>query len=235
MAAYLREHNMTGTELIGAFAKRVLKLVHTTLGKSPMMWRPGIGDLVAASDTPADTIFDVYQAYNETATQTTKAGFRVVRSSGTYLDDFCTVDPDGQHRGTYWGYWQGWQYYSMDPVVGQIDVEAGGRPELVIGAKANAWGEHIDATNFMPRVWPQSAVLAERLWSSAALNDADAARPRLHEFRCKLVKRGIAAEPIASLLYNEGGPYHVAFCLHDHDGFTYTPPAPWYASNMTAE
>ena len=85
----------------------------------------------------------------------------------------------------------------------------------------------------MPRVWPRAAVLAERLWSAAALNDTDAARPRLHEFRCKLVRRGIAAEPIASLSYDEGGPYHVAFCQHDNDGFAYTPPAPWYASNSS--
>ena len=150
----------------------------------------------------------------------------------------------------------------FDPVVGEIDVAAGGRPELVIGGKGNAWGEHIDASNFMARVWPHSAVLAERFWSAADLVDADAARhvnlpanklisqphsmvividstcnnsiyfgycrPRLHEFRCKMVRRGIPASPIASLSYNEGGPYHVAFCRHDSDGFAYTPPVPFY-------
>ena len=238
VATFLRTHNLTGEQLVGTFAKRVLGLVSGSLGKTPMMWRPGIGDLVAAADTPIDTIFDVYggtgahkadQAwYNETATQTTKAGFRVVRSAGGYLDEFCTLDPDGRHHGTYWGYWQGWNYYSMDPIVGQIDEKAGGRPELVIGGKVNAWGEHIDATNFMPRVWPRAAVLAERLWSAAALNDSSLARPRLHEFRCKLVRRGISAEPIASLKFGEGGPYHVAFCQHDSDIFAYRPPVPWY-------
>ena len=31
--------------------------------------------------------------------------------------------------------------------------------------------------------------------------------------------------------YNEGGPYHVAFCRHDSDGFAYTPPTPFQKTN----
>eukprot|EP00041_Stephanoeca_diplocostata_P027497 m.756750 g.756750 ORF g.756750 m.756750 type:complete len:258 (+) comp23185_c0_seq2:1518-2291(+) len=166
--------------------------------------------------------------YNESATYTTKYGHYVVRSANYYLDQFCTADPDNKHYGTYWGYWQGWEYYNVDPVHGEIDVAAGGRPELVIGGCANMWGEHVDATNFMPRVWPRTSTMAERFWSAATVNDSDTARPRLHEFRCKMVRRGIPAEPIASLSYNEGGPYHVAFCKHDSDWYEYRPPQPWY-------
>ena len=92
------------------------------------------------------------------------------------------------------------------------------------------WGEHVDATNFFPRVWPRASVMAERFWSAASVNVSTAARPRLHEFRCKMVRRGLAAEPIASLMYNEGGPYHTAYCAHDSDGYTYAPPVPWWAS-----
>jgi hypothetical protein len=42
-------------------------------------------------------------------------------------------------------------------------------------------GEHVGTQNFMPRVWPRASVLAERLWSSAAVNDTATAMPRLHE------------------------------------------------------
>lgn len=97
------------------------------------------------------------------------------------------------------------------------------------------WGEHVDATNFMPRVWPRASALAERLWSAATVTDAVAAHPRLHEFRCKLTRRGIAAEPIGSLLNTGTGPYHSAFCTHDSDVFRYAPPAGAWGGGETAD
>ena len=32
-------------------------------------------------------------------------------------------------------------------------IHSGGNKDLVIGGKANMWGEHADAGNFMGRVW----------------------------------------------------------------------------------
>ena len=79
-----------------------------------------------------------------------------MRSADYYLDTICTPDPNPRKYGTYYGYFEGFFYYSRerDPVLGQVDAAAGGRPELVIGGKANMWGEHVDANNFMPRAWP---------------------------------------------------------------------------------
>ena len=37
---------------------------------------------------------------------------------------------------------------------------------MVIGGKANMWGEHVDASNFFARVWPRTSVLV-RLPSGA--------------------------------------------------------------------
>ena len=120
--------------------------------------------------------------------------------------------------------------------------ELGARPELVLGGKANmctplshllvqaqlsqmrrsrAGGEHVDAANFMPRVWPRTSVIAERLWSAANVTDIGEATPRLHAFRCgSLVARGIAASPIGA---GHDGPYHPGFCRHELD-FVYTSP-----------
>lgn len=52
------------------------------------------------------------------------------------------------------------------------------------------WGEHVDETNFLPRVWPRASAVAERLWSNAAVVDLSDAESRLHRFRCSLTSLG---------------------------------------------
>jgi hexosaminidase len=164
--------------------------------------------------------------YNISATATTASGLQVVRSAGStfsralshtlsrapshaishtpsslapgyYLDHLCPLDPDGRHHGTYWGTFSGFEYYKpeMDPQYG-VNKTLGGRPELVIGGNVLMWGEHVDGTNFLSRTWPRTSVLAERFWSDETVNDTKAAFPRLHEFRCRMITRGISAEPI---------------------------------------
>ena len=55
-------------------------------------------------------------------------------------------------------------------------------------------GETVDASDFDSTVWPRLAAIGERLWSS--VDDVDAARPRLENFRCLLLERGVGAAPL---------------------------------------
>ena len=60
------------------------------------------------------------------------------------------------------------------------------------------WSEFVDASNFIAREWARAASVGERGWSGKTVRDVDEARLRLHEFRCKLLDRGINAEPITN-------------------------------------
>jgi hypothetical protein len=66
-----------------------------------------------------------------------------------------------------------------------------------MGGKAAMWGEHVDSTNLLSRSWPRTSCVAERLWAAADVNNITEAEPRLHNFRCHLLRRGIPAEPIS--------------------------------------
>eukprot|EP00039_Didymoeca_costata_P003029 m.64664 g.64664 ORF g.64664 m.64664 type:complete len:551 (+) comp11662_c0_seq1:106-1758(+) len=221
VAKFLKKKNMTGEDLISYYMRNLFK-IGNKLNKSTMLWHPGAADNLPLEDLPEKTIFDVYGAWNYSYLQPLlDAGKSVVRSADLYLDQICNTDPDGTHHGTYWGYFSGWDYY-MDIMQG---FPKNTPLKLILGAKANMWGEHVDATNFIPRVWPRASCLAEALWSDTSVVEGGwkKAAPRLDDFRCVLTSRNIAAEPIGSLLYGEVNPAHSAGCSHEIN-FEYTPP-----------
>jgi|TARA_B110000208_G_scaffold24314_1_gene31168 hexosaminidase len=82
------------------------------------------------------------------------------------------------------------------------------------------WSEYVDASNFISRSWPRSAAVGERGWSSKTVRDVDEARPRLHELRCKMLARGLPAEPATNGGSSTEG---AAFCQHEWEA-QYTTP-----------
>ena len=75
----------------------------------------------------------------------------------------------------------------------------------MLGGEGTYWTEYIDSSGIVSRTFPRMSAIAERLWSknegftSVGLRpfDTDDAFPRLNKFRCLMVKRGIAAEPLS--------------------------------------
>lgn len=95
-------------------------------------------------------------------------------------------------------YGEDWpKYYTVEPsnFTGGDAADAKG---LVGGVEVCMWSEFVDGANFIPRMWARAASVSERGWSAKTVTDVDDARERLHEFRCKLIERGIPAEPITN-------------------------------------
>ena len=72
----------------------------------------------------------------------------------------------------------------------------------VLGGAAAMWGETMDDSDIDTIVWPDTAAVAERLWSSPGGSDNpdayDAAKAydRIIPHRCRLYQRGIRAKPL---------------------------------------
>lgn len=91
-------------------------------------------------------------------------------------------------------YGQDWvKYYRVEPLEFSGSKE---QKQLVIGGEACLWGEFVDATNLTPRLWPRASAVGERLWSEESVRNEDDAYKRLTAHRCRMVRRGIAAEPL---------------------------------------
>uniref|UniRef100_A0AAY4DFY7 Beta-hexosaminidase n=1 Tax=Denticeps clupeoides TaxID=299321 RepID=A0AAY4DFY7_9TELE len=122
----------------------------------------------------------------------TKAGHRVLLSAPWYINHI--------------SYGQDWRNsYTVQPQNFSGTEE---QKKLVIGGEVCMWGEYVDATNLSPRLWPRACAAAERLWSDEVqTSSVDQAFPRLTDFRCRLLRRGIQAEPL-----------YVGHCKNEYQG-----------------
>lgn len=203
VAAFMQAHGFDGAGLENYYEGRLLDLVGK-LGKSYVVWQEIFNNGVHVKP---DTVIDVWKGFDQkTLAQATAQNFTVIVSGGWYLDDgdgaCCAFD--------------GWKFYAQDPANfdGGAQAEASGR---LLGGKACMWGEHVDATNSISRIWPRASTVGERLWSDASAKDVPSATPRLKSFRCSLVNRGISAEPVDPGFCPNGVPYHYEPPYGHHD------------------
>ncbi|CAI9556023.1 unnamed protein product [Staurois parvus] len=188
IAKFMAEHGF-GTDyckLESYYVQQILDIM-SKLGKGYMVWQEVFDN---HDQINPDTIVKVWkgQNYAEELSKVTAAGFSAILSAPWYLD--------------YISYGQDWQrYYKTEPLKFNGTEE---QKKLVIGGEACLWGEFVDATNLTPRLWPRASAVAERLWSSVKVTSVQDAYNRLIVHRCRMVGRGIGAEPL-----------YVGFCEHE--------------------
>eukprot|EP00035_Acanthoeca_spectabilis_P020730 m.434350 g.434350 ORF g.434350 m.434350 type:complete len:537 (+) comp17703_c0_seq1:2787-4397(+) len=190
--AYMKKNNLSSfADLETLYEQKLLNILKAQ-GTSYIVWQEIFDN--GAKILP-DTVVDVWKGGNwqEDISAVTKAGFHAVLSAPFYLN--------------YISYGEDWpKYYSVEPS-NFTGGEAADAKGLVGGVEVCMWSEYVDAANFIPREWARAASVSERGWSAKEVRDVDDARVRLHEFRCKLIARGIPAEPIT----NGGSPTELDF------------------------
>ncbi|XP_078252746.1 beta-hexosaminidase subunit beta isoform X2 [Rhinoraja longicauda] len=159
------------------YIQNVVDIVAANL-KGYMVWQEVFDNGVKLK---SDTIVHVWKGgYQKEMAAATAAKFHVLVSSPWYLNVI--------------SYGQDWRkIYQVEPC-NFNGTEA--QKKLVLGGEACLWGEFVDATNLASRLWPRASAVSERLWSSAETNDLGDAYARLTKHRCRMVQRGIPAEPL---------------------------------------
>ncbi|EOD24441.1 hypothetical protein EMIHUDRAFT_238482 [Emiliania huxleyi CCMP1516] len=123
-----------------------------------------------------------------------RSGGRAVRSSGFYFDGGYSTGG----RATVWE-----EVINAQLVPPGLSAEEESR---VLGAEACLWGEVADELFLDQKLWLRASVLAERLWTPHATIaaychhkpcsfDNRDLQPRMVKNRCRLVQRGILAQP----------------------------------------
>ena len=187
---WIQKHGMNETtDLLAYFENELLGIVTDELNLRPIVWQ----ELYSQVSLPEETVVDVWMLTNlEVLHAATAQGYDVLLSACWYLDH---LDQD----------WR--DMYNCDPqeLLGPNATTA--QQRHLLGGHASMWGERVDDTNFMSRVWPRASAVAERLWTGSAVPlAANTSRVRLNEFRCRMVQQGVPASPIDP-----------GYCRHDVD------------------
>ncbi|THU44635.1 hypothetical protein C4D60_Mb02t09450 [Musa balbisiana] len=217
----------THDQLLGMFVNATRPFIVSALNRTVVYWEDVLlGSTVKVVSPgllpPETTVLQTWNNGPNNTKRLTAAGYRVIVSSSDfyYLDcgfggwvgndsryDRQTGDEPGRpfnYAGGNGGSWcapfKSWQrVYDYDITHGLSAAEAA----LVLGGEVALWSEQADGSVMDGRLWPRAAAMAEALWSGNRDGDGRKryaeATDRLHEWRQRMVSRGIAAEPIQPL------------------------------------
>jgi len=191
---WMKNHSYTDYSAVEQYYETRILQILNQLNHDYIVWQEIFDNGLKVNP---NTVIDVWKGgwQNELAA-VTKTGLRAILSSPWYLN--------------YISYGADWvNYYAVEPSDFSGTEQ---QKELVVGGHSCMWGEYVDSTNLVSRLWPRSCAVGERLWSSKDTRDVNDAGTRLGEHRCRLVRRKIRAEPF-------NGP---SFCPQEYD-YEYRP------------
>jgi hexosaminidase len=198
LQAWMKAHGETDyAALENLYEQQFVPIVSAT-GKSLIGWQELYDNGI---DLPADFVVNVWKGGWQDEMANVTQRFKAILSSPFYENYIQNPYDNG-------GDWA--QYYLVEP----LDFSgSAAQYARVMGCETSFWAEYIDSTNFFSRAWPRASASGERFWSPATVNDPLEAATRLHSHRCRLINRGIPAEPVL-------GP---SYCVEEWD-VAYAPP-----------
>lgn len=148
---FKRVHGMkTNQELQAYFNQHVQKIV-SKHKKTMIGW-----DEILDPNLPKDIVIQSWRG-QESLSGATRQGYRGLLSYGYYLDLM----------------WPAWRHYAVDPMADAAAALSPEEKERILGGEACMWSEYVSPENIDSRIWPRTAVIAERLWSPEQVQDVN--------------------------------------------------------------
>ncbi|MFQ3173439.1 MAG: hexosaminidase, partial [Flavobacterium sp.] len=127
-----------------------------------------------------DAIIHAWRGTNEgkasggSLAEAAKNGYQTVLSNGYYIDLMLGVE----------------KHYTNDPIPKNSTLTPEEKSRI-LGGEAAMWSELVTPLNIDSRLWPRTAAIAERLWSSAEITDLNSLHKRLKTVSFRLEELGI--------------------------------------------
>jgi hexosaminidase len=164
--AYMQKKGMTTyRELETEFISRLLPILKKN-GKKMMGWDEILQPGVPQSWRGTESLIEA-----------AKNGYTGLLSTGYYID---LIQPTDFH-------------YLVDPVPENTPLNPE-QQKLIVGGEATMWTEHVTPETVDSRIWPRTAAIAERFWSSSSVKDVEDMYRRLD--RISLLLEGLGSTHI---------------------------------------
>jgi N-acetyl-beta-hexosaminidase len=139
-------------------------------------------DEILQPDLPRDVVIQSWRGPAALA-EAARKGYDGILSNGYYID---LMYPASQH-------------YLADPIPANSTLTAD-EAKHILGGEATMWGEFVSPETIDSRIWPRTAAIAERLWSSRDVTDVDEMYRRLAAVSIELEELGLTHEKNRQML-----------------------------------
>jgi len=152
------------------FNIRILNIL-TKYGKKMVGW-----DEIIQPELPKTIVIQSWRG-REAMVESAQKGYRTLLSNGYYLD---LIEPTDRH-------------YLNDPVPEDSPLSEEEK-KYILGGEAAMWSEYVSEETVDSRIWPRTAAIAERLWSSGSVKDVEDMYRRLERISVQLEELGLTHE-----------------------------------------
>ena len=168
---FMKENDLKDNHELQAYFNQKVLAILTKNNKQMVGW-----DEIQHPQMPKNVVIQSWRG-TKGLIAAAKAGYQVMLSNGYYIDLIQTAA----------------FHYMNDPLPeghGLTTSEA----NLVMGGEATMWGEQVTHETIDSRIWPRTAVIAERLWSEAKHKDIESMYKRMEVINLQLEEVGLCHE-----------------------------------------
>ncbi len=166
--AYIKEHALKNNEgLHSYFNQRVFEILKQHK-KHLIGW-----DEILNPGLPSESVIDSWRGTSALA-EAARRGYAGILANGFYID---LNYPAAEH-------------YLSDPLPVNTTLTSA-EQSRILGGEAPMWAEWVGPDNIDTRIWPRTAVIAERLWSPRETRDVDSMYTRLSTIDFRLQEAGL--------------------------------------------
>ncbi len=168
IARFMKRKGFEKTSQLQAyFSQRVVRLVERH-GKKPIGW-----DEVLVPGLPKDVMVQSWRGVDSLAAGA-RQGYTGILSAPYYLDGMKTNEA----------------HYLADPIPADTTLTPE-QQKLILGGEVCMWAEQLNERTIDSRIWPRTAVMAERFWSPQADRDVASMYRRLPKMSIELEQAGL--------------------------------------------